>query len=101
MWRLRERTHPVLTDEGGAILSERTGRWSYLTPTAAAAVMLLVASTSEEEAADRFAERYGIPAGQSAADVHTVVETLTAQGLAHDGPEPARQSCRWWKGWRS
>ncbi|WP_030888133.1 PqqD family protein [Streptomyces sp. NRRL S-1868] len=95
MWRLREGTHPVLTDEGGAILSERTGRWSYLTPTASAAVMLLLASTSQEEAASRFAERYGIGAGQAAADVRTVAETLAAQGLAHNGQAPVRRP--WWR----
>ncbi|MGO4752908.1 hypothetical protein AB4212_30580, partial [Streptomyces sp. 2MCAF27] len=61
MWQLRESTHPVLTDEGGAILNEHTGRWTYLTPTASTAVMLLLASTTQDEAASRFAERYGIP----------------------------------------
>ncbi|BFO23103.1 hypothetical protein SHKM778_94910 (plasmid) [Streptomyces sp. KM77-8] len=45
MWQLRESAHPVLTDEGGAILDERTGRWTHLTPTASAAVMLLLAGT--------------------------------------------------------
>ncbi|MFB6963089.1 PqqD family protein [Streptomyces sp. NPDC056309] len=98
MWRLCERTHPVLTDEGGAILSEDTGRWSYLTPTASAAVMLLLASTNEEEAAGCFAERYGIPGEQAAADVRTVAQALTAQGLAHDGEEPAPRR-RWWGWW--
>jgi hypothetical protein len=101
VWRLRETAHPVLTDEGGAILSEQTGRWAYLTPTASAAVMLLLASTTEEEAAARFAERYGIGAGQAAADVRTVAEALRGQGLAHDGEAAARPRRRWWKGWRS
>ncbi|MFB7496117.1 PqqD family protein [Streptomyces sp. NPDC056161] len=98
MWRLCEGTHPVLTDEGGAILSEQTGRWAYLTPTASAAVMLLLASTSREEAADQYAERYGVGAEQAAADVRTVAEALAAQGLAHNGQAPARPRRR---GWRS
>ncbi|MEW5655289.1 PqqD family protein [Streptomyces cinereoruber] len=101
MWRLRETAYPVLTDEGGAILSEQTGRWAYLTPTASAAVMLLLASTNQEEAADRFAERYGIGADQAATDVRTVAEALVAQGLAHDGETAARPRRRWWKGWWS
>ncbi|MEV4339100.1 PqqD family protein [Streptomyces sp. NPDC049590] len=100
MWRLREGTHPVLTDEGGAILSERTGRWAYLTPTASAAVMLLLASTTQKEAADRYAERYGIDAGQAAADVRTVAEALAVQGLAHDGQASARTRRRPWR-WSS
>ncbi|GGO58956.1 PqqD family peptide modification chaperone [Streptomyces lasiicapitis] len=99
MLRLREHTHPVLTDEGGAILSEHTGRWSYLTPTAAAAVMLLLDSTTEEEAASRFAERYGIPSGQATTDVRAVAQTLTGQGLTHDAPEPAPRRRRW-RRWR-
>lgn len=99
MWRLREGTHPVLTDEGGALLSEQTGRWAYLTPTASSAVMLLLASTTQEEAADRYAERYGIGVGQAAVDVRTVAEALAVQGLAHDGQAPARPRRRRW-GWR-
>ncbi|MFH8993215.1 PqqD family peptide modification chaperone [Streptomyces sp. NPDC017940] len=97
MWRLRDGTHPVLTDEGGAILSERTGRWSYLTPAAAAAVMLLLASSTQEQAADRFAKRYRIPGEQAVADIRTVVESLTAQGLAHDEPPPAPHPRPWWR----
>ncbi|MFF5719282.1 PqqD family peptide modification chaperone [Streptomyces buecherae] len=93
---MRDDVHPVLTDEGGAILSERTGRWCYLTPTAAAAVMLLLASNSQDEAASRFAERYGIPGEQGAADVRAVAETLAAQGVAHDNPPPPRFT-GWWK----
>ncbi|MFJ6661275.1 PqqD family protein [Streptomyces sp. NPDC091377] len=99
MWQLRDGAHPVLTDEGGAILSERTGRWSYLTPTASVAVMLLLAGSTPEQAADRFATRYGIPAEQAAIDVRNVAETLTVQGLAHDEPTlaPATRSRRRWR----
>ncbi|MEU7184123.1 MULTISPECIES: PqqD family peptide modification chaperone [Streptomyces] len=97
MWQLRESAHPVLTDEGGAILDERTGRWTHLTPTASAAVMLLLAGTTEEEAAGQYAERYGIPAGQADADVRTVADALTAQGLGAAGPASRR---RWWGWWR-
>ncbi|KAB7850140.1 PqqD family protein [Streptomyces mobaraensis] len=95
MWRLCEGTHPVLTDEGGAILNERTGRWAYLTPTASTAVMLLLVSTNQEEAASLFAARYGIAVEQAAADVRTVAEALTAQNLAHNGQAPARERRRW------
>ncbi|OKI09339.1 hypothetical protein A6A06_01080 [Streptomyces sp. CB02923] len=89
----------MLTDEGGAILGERTGRWAYLTPTASATVMLLLASTSQEEAAGQYAERYGTGVQQAAADVRTVADTLAARGLAHTGQEPVRTHRRWW-GWR-
>ncbi|MFJ5926463.1 PqqD family peptide modification chaperone [Kitasatospora sp. NPDC092948] len=99
MWRLCEGTHSVLTDEGGAILSEQTGRWIFLTPTAAAAVLSLLASTTEAEAADRFAEWHGIDVWRAATDVRTVAEALAAQGLADD--EPAAAPRRWWKGWRA
>ncbi|MFJ3950920.1 PqqD family peptide modification chaperone [Streptomyces libani] len=97
MWRLRESTHPVLTDEGGAILDERTGRWTHLTPTASAAVMLLLAGGTEEEAAGQYATRYGIGFEQAAADVRTVAAALTAQGLATTVPVSRR---RWWGWWR-
>ncbi|WP_145502599.1 PqqD family peptide modification chaperone [Streptomyces sp. CFMR 7] len=97
MWQLAESAHPVLTDEGGAILDERSGRWTHLTPTASAAVMLLLAGTTEEEAAGQYAERYGIDAEQAAADVRTVAEALTAQGLATAGPASRG---RWWGWWR-
>ncbi|GAA0907684.1 PqqD family protein [Streptomyces thermoalcalitolerans] len=100
MWQLCEGTHPVLTDDGGAILSERTGRWTCLTPTASAAVLLLLASTSREEAASRYAKRYGISPEQAAADVRAVAEALTAQGLAHNGQTPARKRRRGWGWWR-
>jgi hypothetical protein len=97
VWQLRESAHPVLTDEGGAILDERTGRWTHLTPTASAAVMLLLAGTTEEEAAGQYAERYDISAGQAAADVADVASALTAQGLTQPGPGRGR---RWWGWWR-
>ena len=97
MWQLRESAHPVLTDEGGAILDERTGRWTHLTPTASAAVMLLLAGTTEEEAAGQYAERYGISGEHAAADVRTVTDALTAQGLAITEPASSR---RWWGWWR-
>ncbi|MFC7791444.1 PqqD family protein [Streptomyces cinereoruber] len=94
MWHLCETAHPVLTEDGGAILSERTGRWSYLTPTASAAVMLLLASTTVEEASRQYAKRYGISAEQAADDVRTVASCLTAQGLARDEQTAPRRS-RW------
>ncbi|MFE5740154.1 PqqD family protein [Streptomyces celluloflavus] len=96
MWQLAESAHPVLTDEGGAILNERTGRWTHLTPTASDALMLLLAGTTEEEAAGQYAKRYGIDAGQAAVDVHNVADALAAQGLATAEPVSRR---RWW-GWR-
>ncbi|MFE7302548.1 PqqD family peptide modification chaperone [Streptomyces sp. NPDC057579] len=97
MWRLRESTHPVLTDEGGAILDERTGRWTHLTPTASAAVMLLLSGATEEEAVGQYATRYGIGAEQATVDIRTVADALTAQGLATAGPASHR---RWWRWWR-
>ncbi|GGU59955.1 hypothetical protein GCM10010211_26220 [Streptomyces albospinus] len=98
MWQLRERAHPILTDQGGAILDEHTGRWTQLTPTAAAAVMLLLSCPTEQQAADRFAQRYGIGAEQAATDIRAVASNLMAKGLAHDGQSPARR--RRWRWWR-
>lgn len=95
MWQLADRTHPVLTDEGGAILNERTGRWTQLTPTASAAVLLLLACTTAEEAAARYAERYAIPTSQAAADVRVVTDTLTSQGLARTESARPRRWRRW------
>lgn len=97
MWRLSESAHPVLTDEGGALLDERTGRWTHLTPTASAAVMLLLAGATEEEAAGQYATRYGIGFEQAAADVRTVAAAHTTQGLATT--DPVGRS-RWWGWWR-
>lgn len=99
MWRLREHAHPVLTDEGGAILSERTGRWTQLTPTAAAAVMLLCSSTSPEQAAEQYAARYGLTVVQAATDVTTVADALSAAGLAENDARPARRR-QWWGWWQ-
>ncbi|MEV5680995.1 PqqD family peptide modification chaperone [Streptomyces sp. NPDC052179] len=81
MLLLHEHTHPVLTDEGGAILDERTGRWSYLTPTAASAVLFLLSSTTEDQAAEQYAERYGISRDQAANDIRTVTTALSGQGV--------------------
>ncbi|WP_206505970.1 PqqD family peptide modification chaperone [Streptomyces chrestomyceticus] len=88
---LRESAHAVLTDEGGAILDERTGRWTHLTPSACAALLLLLAGSTEAQAASGFAERYGIGAEQAARDVRAVAHTLADRGLTADGPrDPAR-----------
>ncbi|MGI5341898.1 PqqD family peptide modification chaperone [Streptomyces sp. CA-181903] len=100
MWRLCESAHPVLTDEGGAILDERTGRWTQLTPSASAAVMLLLASATTEQAQALFAVHYGIPAEQAAADVRAVADALAAQGLVATGDTPAavrRHRRGWWR----
>lgn len=96
MWRLREEVHPVLTAAGGALLDERTGRWTALTPTAAAVVSLLLASDTTEQAAAWFADRYRIDLVQAARDVAGVVATLTASG-AVDTPTSARPRWRWWR----
>lgn len=81
MWQLHEEAHPVLTDDGGAVLDERTGRWTYLTPTGSAAVMLLLACNSVEQAAERYADRYSIAQDRAAADIAEVAKHLTARGL--------------------
>ncbi|MBA6437484.1 MULTISPECIES: PqqD family protein [Streptomyces] len=95
MWQLREGAHAVLADEGGAILDERTGRWTLLTATASAAVMVLLASTTEDQAAGQYATRYGIDAARATTDVHAVAHALTARGLAITEHAHHR---RWW-GW--
>ncbi|MFJ8764674.1 PqqD family peptide modification chaperone [Streptomyces clavifer] len=94
---MAESAHPVLTDEGGAILDERTGRWTHLTPAASAALMLLLAGTTEEEAAGHYAQRYGIDAGQAAVDVRMVGAALIALGLATQEPVSRHH---WWGWWR-
>jgi hypothetical protein len=95
MWELRKGTCAVLTDEGGAILDERTGRWTHLTPTAAAVVMLLCAGCALEEAAADFARRYQIPAEQAARDVGAVADALAAAGLVAVRPQRRRAWRRW------
>ena len=82
MWRLRESAHAALTDAGGAILDERTGRWTTpATPTATAAVLLLLSCDTQQQAAQRYADRYGLTTEHAAAGVRTVADALTAQGL--------------------
>ncbi|MGW4886568.1 hypothetical protein [Streptomyces murinus] len=102
MLRLREGAHPVLTDEGGAILDEHTGRWTYLTPTATSAVMLLLSSITEAQAAGLYAEWYGIPGARAAADVRAVTAALTTQGIAMptQGVATRAQNRRSWWRWR-
>ncbi|MCE7081428.1 PqqD family peptide modification chaperone [Streptomyces sp. ST2-7A] len=98
MWRLREHVHAAVTAEGGAVLDERTGRWTYLSPTAAAAVAFLCASTGREGAVERYAARYNLPAGRAAADVAAVADALTAAGLAGDEPVVRRRfGWGWWR----
>ncbi|KNB51910.1 PqqD family peptide modification chaperone [Streptomyces caatingaensis] len=95
MWQLREGAHAVLTDEGGAILSERTGRWTYLTPTASAAVLLLLANDDEDRAAGQYAGLYELPAERAAGDVRAVCDALAGQGLVRTGT--ARRRRGWWR----
>ncbi|MGW1837730.1 PqqD family peptide modification chaperone [Streptomyces sp. NPDC002067] len=97
MLRLADTAHAVLTDEGGAILDERTGRWTHLTPTAAAAVLLLLAGATEEEAAGQYAERYGISTAQARTDVRGVADALSAQGITTTEPADHRRRRRWWR----
>ncbi|MBH1934529.1 hypothetical protein I5Q34_09550 [Streptomyces sp. AV19] len=94
MWQLRDGVHPVLTDEGGAILNEHTGRWTYLTPTAASAALVLLAAADPDRAAVHFAANYGLPHERAAADVQAVAEALAAQGLVRTKPS------RRLRGWR-
>ncbi|MET9293322.1 PqqD family protein [Streptomyces sp. NPDC003077] len=95
MWRLRKDAHPVLTDEGGAILSERTGRWTYLTPSAAWALRCLLAAGDETQAAGPYAARYGLPPVQAAADLRSVAAHLAAQDLTVPPALPRRWGWRW------
>ncbi|MGW2027769.1 PqqD family peptide modification chaperone [Streptomyces decoyicus] len=95
MWQLRKTAHPVLTDDGGAILDERTGRWTQLTQTSSAAVMLLLAGGTKEDAARQYAARYGIDAGQAANDVAEVAGALTERGLATGATVPRRSRWGW------
>ncbi|WP_328912031.1 MULTISPECIES: PqqD family protein [unclassified Streptomyces] len=99
MWQLREEAHLVLTDDGGAVLNEHTGRWTHLTSTAAAAVMLLCASVTREEAAEQYAEHYGLTSSRAAADITTVADALTAAGLATDGQLTTSRRRRFRWGW--
>ncbi|MGW7641839.1 PqqD family peptide modification chaperone [Streptomyces decoyicus] len=95
MWQLRKTAHLVLTDDGGAILDERTGRWTQLTPTSSAAVMLLLAGGSEDDAARQYAARYGIDADQAAKDIAGVASSLTERGIATTTTATLRSRWRW------
>ncbi|MQS06071.1 hypothetical protein [Streptomyces alkaliphilus] len=100
MWRLRDHAHAALTAEGGAILDERTGRWTYLSPTAATAVMFLCACTGREGAVGQYAARYGLPAGRAAADVAAVADALSTAGLAGEESAAPRRHRFGWGWWR-
>lgn len=97
MWQLSEKAHPILTDDGGAILDERTGRWTHLTSTAAAAVMLLLAGADQGQAAEQYAARYQVSPAQAAGDLRAVTADLTARGLARDASAPRRRCWGWWR----
>lgn len=88
--QLREKTHPVLTDDGGAILNERTGRWTQLTPTATTAVLLLLSGASPSQAAEYYADRYNITPEKALTDIQAVTRDLSAAGLTRLAPEPTR-----------
>lgn len=95
--RLRDRAHPVLTAEGGAILDEHTGRWLHLTPTAASALRLLLETGTEQQAAETYAARYSLSAEHATRDLRAVTDQLTARGLTDDdrAPNSRRQDWRW------
>lgn len=94
--QLREGVHPVLTDDGGAILDERTGRWTHLTPTATAAVMLLLSGASPSQAAEHYADRYRLTPEKALSDIQAVTRALAAAGLTHP-PARARRRRWWWR----
>ncbi|MBB5119430.1 hypothetical protein AF335_20560 [Streptomyces eurocidicus] len=96
MWQLREGSRPVLTDEGGAILNERTGRWTYLTPTASAAVLFLLASGDQGQASEQYSALYRLSPEQAAADVRAVADALTTQGISRE-LVPRTRRWGWWR----
>jgi hypothetical protein len=88
--------HPVLTEEGGVLLDERTGRWTQLTPTAAVALHLLLNHPGRDQAAAAYARWFGLPGEQAEQDLAAVARDLAARGLlAH--PRPRRRRRRWWR----
>lgn len=95
--RLRDDVHPALTAEGGALLDERTGRWTHLTPTAAGALAALLDHDDRGRAIAAFAARYGIDTDRARADVRRVAADLTDRGLTAPVEPVRRRTRRWWR----
>lgn len=95
MLQLSERAHPVLAEDGGAVLNAGTGRWTHLTPVAAAAVMIMCSTNTEDEAAEQYAARYGLPVDRARVDLQTVRDALKAAGLTTTAPARGRRWRRW------
>lgn len=87
----------MLTDDGGAVLDEHTGRWTHLTPTATAAVMLLLSGASPSQAAEHYAARHRLTPEKALNDVQAVTRALTAAGLTHPPARARRREWRWWR----
>ncbi|WP_103529777.1 hypothetical protein [Streptomyces sp. SM12] len=88
--QVRSGVHTALSDDGGALLDERTGRWHQLTRPAAIAVHLL-ASEPPEEAVNRYAEWLPERAEYAALDLAAAEEALRTRGLLAEG-----RRRRWW-----
>ncbi|GAA2698418.1 MULTISPECIES: PqqD family peptide modification chaperone [Actinosynnema] len=98
MWRLREGVHAVLTDEGGTLLDERTGRWTDLSPSASTAARLVLDADTEHRAVEDFAARYGLAHERAAADLDALARDLAGRGLLLSGMA-GHQPPRWLRGW--
>ncbi|WP_016697755.1 MULTISPECIES: PqqD family peptide modification chaperone [Actinoalloteichus] len=93
MLRLRADVHHALTGEGGALLDERTGRWTYLSPSASMALRALLHSDSMEQASRVYADRYGVDPLVARSDLEQVVDAV--RGLLHQHRTSVRRR-RWW-----
>jgi hypothetical protein len=95
VWRLRNGVHPALSAEGGALLDERSGRWTALTPTGVTALRLLLTAVSTEQAGDRFAVHYRIDQSTGRRDVEDVATSLAGAGLLVDAGQSPLPRARW------
>ncbi|UCM90417.1 PqqD family peptide modification chaperone [Streptomyces marincola] len=92
--RLRDGVHAILTDTAGALLDERSGRWTHLSGTAAVALRLLLSTEERRQAIEEFAGRFAVPREQAEQDLLAVERGLTDRGLL---AAPRRRGRRWWR----
>jgi hypothetical protein len=94
--RLRDGVHPVLTQEGGALLDERSGQWTQLGHTAAIALHVLLTAPDRDHAVARYAGWFAVPHGQADQDVRALEQALAGRGLLATA-RTGRTRWRWWR----
>lgn len=92
MLRWRSGIHTALTAEGGVLLDERSGGWTFLAGSASIAAHLLT-TVDAEQAVTSYASRFRIPNEQASSDLKSVTDALTVAGKLIDD-QPRRSAWR-------